>query len=83
MQKYRATRMCIACRTKTYKDELYRFVLQKSENVDKNENKCMQNDLLLDKEQKKDARGYYLCQECFEKGMLAKIKLKKPKNKKV
>ncbi len=81
--------MCIACRKKTQKDMLQRYVLDVStftnstESADNKAERNMQNSLLLDTQKNKEGRGYYFCQECIQKDILSKIKLKKPKNKKV
>ncbi len=87
MEKYKPTRMCIACRTKINKDKLLRFVFKvdrkKTDTTDSETSRNRQDTLLRDEEKKVQARGYYLCQACFEKDLLSKIKFKKPKNKKV
>ncbi len=87
MQIYKPTRMCIACRMKTNKDELLRFIFKIDREIaDITDNEIKKNSqeiLCRDKDKKEQGRGYYLCQACFEKGLLSKIKIKKPKNKKV
>lgn len=77
---YEPTRMCVLCRKKTQKKELLRYVFIKQNNT---QNEVSAQNITLDKDKICEGRGYYLCKECNNEGKLSKIRLKKPKTKKV
>ncbi|MFN4197166.1 MAG: YlxR family protein [Caldimicrobium sp.] len=56
-------RTCVACRKKTLKKELFRFVVK-------------EGSIVLDEKGTLPGRGAYLCKECFPKKDLPKIKTK-------
>ncbi len=82
--KYEPTRMCIACRKKTSKENLLRYVILNTVTgeISTNEGDRKSNILkVLDEKKCLDGRGYYVCNDpvCIEK--VQKIKMRKPKLK--
>ncbi|MFN3567773.1 MAG: YlxR family protein [Caldimicrobium sp.] len=63
-------RTCVACRKKTLKKELFRFV-------------AIDGIIILDEKGSLPGRGAYLCKECFSKKDLPKIKHKLKKALKI
>ncbi len=80
---YEPTRMCVACRKKTKKSELIRYVVKIKEDADFDNTKGQSTIRIEDVNKCLEGRGHYVCDDpiCIDKMQNMKIRKTKLKTK--